>query len=295
MALSKSLQPVSELVRKPASHLDSLPNELLENIMKRLPSADIFSLFKAYPRAKEIAKNSGEILKTLKLHKAFFRRIKDAHYFYPNRRVDNFFVFKDDVDKLSYILDVAKTSPTGGNLEGLNTLIFVLASGMEEADALHRGLRAAGCDSYLSFGYIPRDIIFKCLREDEKVFVVAAEIDVNFCLTSMAVFVNCVEPESVQDFLEIQSLNPRRVHQMFEPNFLGFEMFEEIQELINVHSGRFPDRQRALQLSREVYRERCRDRRLLRLEQARERSYLEQLRLREKVFEPAETPENKKN
>jgi len=242
------------------SYFDCLPPELILHILKFLPSKDVVSFADSNKRVEAILKDSSFALGQLVVKSAFFRRITDSFYFHPFRRCDVFFRFQTGPEaRVKAVLDLATKIPTGGRLCLHRRLIIILADSLAEANDIHRGLQEKNLFSFISYGYIPSHVEFEILSQERVVFVVIRRINVNWRLSTMAAVISLQQPTVVEDFFEVQSLNPRRVYQFLESDSTGYESFKLVQAALKPHVATVPDRENALHLSRKFYEDRRRD------------------------------------
>lgn len=239
---------------------DLLPPELILSIIRLLPSSDVLALAEADPRIEAILKSTPSVLGQLCVKVAFFRKITDCFYFHPVRRCDVEFTFVSDRQRrVNAVLNLATKIPTGGRLYLHKKLIVILASTLFEAQKIHQGLVERNLFSFVYYGYIPSNVEFELLSQEQVVFIVVRRIDINWKLSTMAAIISLQEPEHLDDFLEAQSLNPRRFYQILETTCAGFESFKRVQAALKPHISLVPVEANALHVSRKEHEERRRD------------------------------------
>ena len=242
----------------PETYFDLLPPEVLEYLARFLPSRDVISFTQVSARNKTAIMNSPRILRQLTLKSSVIRKITDSFLIDPIRRCDTTFIFRSkDEDRLRYVMDLVGRIPTGRNLIGLRRVVLIIADGRLEAEQLFRALHNKKEDVYLSYGYIPPYIEYKMVAASKNFYLILARIDVNFSIANMAAVIAMEQPECVDDYLEVQSFNPRRIYQVLPANAHGFKAWEALDNHLKPFASTRPVPENSLIVNRRYFVDRA--------------------------------------
>jgi len=236
------------------SYFDKLPAEVINHIALFLSGRDMVSFADSSQRIGEIIQGSSKALSRVACRLAFFRFMTDDDAYDALRRCDLYFNFITDSERrIKFLMDLLTKLKTGGRLLRHRRLILVLADGQLEAQNMERALRDAGHRSYLSFGYIPPRIRYQYFADISNYFIVCGWLETAMAIRTVAAFINFQQPETLDEFLDVQSFNPRRVYQVMTATAGGYEWFQKIRRFLKPHAASTPNPLEALEINGAHY------------------------------------------
>lgn len=241
---------------------ESLSPELLEYICLFLYGKDLANMASTCSRFKAVVANSKKLMLQLYTQLSFVRAVRVSRYQRDLKATTSYFRFlRPELQaRKNYLLELASKIPTGRNFGGHGNLILVIAQNVEEADLFYRSLLNRHFEARIALSYISRDNWAEYQSIRKRFFLVTLKVVIDFEMPRMAGIVDFRNPRDRADYLDVQSINPRRCYQVFTASQENFEVWFDLYHFLMNYSSDHPSvmYDSPLELDRSFFQARAR-------------------------------------
>lgn len=276
-----------ELLQKPASSFDVLPNEIFEKILKMLPTQDVLNMTLVYDRAEDIVNaspllklhklGSSQLLKKaaadeevralvtrslylgehLSMHFTFVRYLPEHRWHRRSVTTSFFTVGPQDYDfKFEYLLKILWKR---FERDHSRHLIIVQTNNDNEAKMFNEGLQKRCFDSIHPSTFPSTEALRRWSEASGKLIVFVSQLPATFDFKDMRVFVTFRAPRDLSDHLELHSFNPRSVYTYVDHSESNFLPLAEVYNRLELASQKPLDAARHITVSRSFFVARARN------------------------------------